>query len=184
MFDPSFAVVLSWFLQQPPPQPISVEVSVQCTAAPNLAPDLRITIRNDSRDDTAVLMGRALGNARYYQLRDLFLIVTIPNQEQQEYEYRPRGTPDAIAGPMDHWILPLPSGSAFTMFVLPIDFFSAARSIRPAGLPSAAEVAIRLEARSVSYDLMVDMAGQRRMQLWTGTAISKSAQVPRECAAG
>jgi hypothetical protein len=179
MFDPSFAVVLSWFLQPSPPQSISVEVSVQCRAAPT--PDLRITIRNDSREDTAVLMGRALGNARYYHLRDLFLIVTIPNQEQQEYEYRPRGTPDAIAGPMDHWILPLPSGSAFTMSVLPIDFFSAARSIRPAGLPSAGEVAIRLEARSVSYDLMVDMAGQRRMQLWTGTAISRSVPVPQGC---
>jgi hypothetical protein len=128
-------------------------------------------------------LGRALANARYYQLRDLFLLVKSPDQEQQEYEYRPRGTPGAIAGPMDHWILPLPAGSAFTMSVSPIDFFSAARSIRPAGLPSSAEIAIRLEARSVSYDLMVDMAGQRRTRLWTGTAISKSVQVPQDCVA-
>jgi hypothetical protein len=160
----------------------TLTIALACTAVPTPTGSFRLTIANIAVDDTAVLLGTVLANGRWYELRDLTLIVKGPDQDAPaEYQYRSAGYPTGVAGRIDHWILPLPGGSAFSMTVSPRDFFSPLTSNRLANLPSAATVIVRLVGRPVTYDLNVDMTGLRNVRLWTGTATSLPLRVRDDC---
>ena len=157
-------------------------VSIQCSKAPEPVGAFRLTIENSGSDVTAILLGMSLANGRWQELRDLTLLVKWPQQEQpEEFQYRSRRFPADVAGRIDHWILTLPSGSAYSMTLSPLDFFSPVRSVSLATLPSPSEISVRLVGKPVTYDLNIDMAGLRTMRLWTGTVNSKSVKVPDEC---
>ena len=86
-----------------------------------------------------------------------------------------------VAGNMDHWILPLPAGSAYTMSLAALDFISTRTFLRPLAVPQPAEVTIRLVGTPVTYDLNPEMAGLRHLRMWSGEVTSNAIRVPNDC---
>lgn len=97
-----------------------VEVTLQCRAAAT-GRDLRITLRNTGQKDVNLLIGITLGNGRSYHLSALFLDVKRRGSDSIEV-FAPAGSQPSIAGRVDPWILPLPSGSEFSL-TKPLDNF-------------------------------------------------------------
>ena len=153
---------------------------VQGSAPPPAAPSLvlscgeqssevTLTIRNADQTDTAVLIGMALANGRWYQPRELVM------------ELRRNGSPDVeellyngatnIAGRIDHWVVALPAGATYALTLRAAEF--ASTSATRAGTPPE-ELRVRLTGRPITSDLNVDMTGMKAWRLWTGSVSSNA----------
>jgi hypothetical protein len=162
---------VSWLLaftllQGPaPPQP-NLSLVLTCGAQPN---DVRLSIHNSDQTDTAILLGIAVANGRWYVPRELVIeLRRIGSTEVEELVYK---GPTSIAGRIDHWVVALPVQAAFTLTLRAADFIttSSAQAVSPPD-----ELKVRFTGRPITADLNVDMTGMKTWRVWTGTASSNT----------
>jgi hypothetical protein len=148
-----------------PPQ-ANLSLVLRCGEQPG---EVTLTIRNADQTDTAVLLGIALGNGRWYLPQAL--VVELKRNGSNEVEELLYQGPAAIAGRIDHWIVPLPAAAAFSLRLRAADFFSTSPAT---GVSPPEELSVRLTGRSITSDLNLDMVGMKTWQLWTGSARSNA----------
>lgn len=151
-----------------PPQP-DLSLVLRCGEQPN---EVALTIQNSGETDTAVLIGIALANGRWYLPREL--IVELRRSESPAVEQLVYQGPTGIAGRIDHWVVALPVRATFSVVLRPTDFISTSP---PAVATPPTELTVRLTGRPITSDLNVDMTGMRAWRLWTGNASSNTVRL-------
>jgi hypothetical protein len=152
------------FIQSPaPPQP-DVSLVLHCGGQSG---ELALSIHNSGETDTAILLGIALANGRWYFPREL--VLEVRRSGNAEVEDRAFFGPRGIAGRIDHWVVPLPVQSTFMLPLRPGDFF-ATRTAPP--ISPVDELRVRLTGRPITSDLNMDMVGIKSWRVWTGNATS------------
>ena len=155
----------------PPPEAPSLVLSCGEQSS-----EVTLTIRNADQTDTAVLIGIALANGRWYQPRELLMdLRRTGSPEVEELSYN--GATN-IAGRIDHWVIALPAGATYALTLHAAEFVStsATRAVAP-----PEELRIRLTGRPITSELNVDMAGMKAWRLWTGS-VSSNALSLADCA--
>jgi hypothetical protein len=156
------------FMQGPVPQS-DLSLALACGERPG---ELILTIRNSGSSDTAILLGMAFANGRWYEPRELIVELTRSgNTAPEDLVYNGARS---VAGRIDHWVVALPIGAAFALTLRPSDFIALTQ---PAPAAPPEELRIRLTGRPVTSDLNVDMSGLKVWRLWTGSTRSNSVQV-------
>jgi hypothetical protein len=131
--------------------------------------EVTLSIHNADRTDTAVLIGIALANGRWYQPREL--VMQLRRSGSPEVETLVYNGATNIAGRIDHWVIALPVRATFTLTLRAADFI--ATTPAPAASP-AEELKVLLTGRPVTSDLNVDMTGMKTWRVWTGSASSNA----------
>ena len=167
-FDVAWLIV-SNLIQAPAPPQADLSLLLNCGPRPE---DVRLSILNPTQADTAVLLGIALANGRWYLPREL--VVELRRNGSSDVEELVYRGPVNIAGRIDHWVLALPAEAAFTLSLRPADFMTTAAA--PAVGPPE-EIRIRLTGRPITADLNVDLSGMKTWALWTGTVTSNALRV-------
>jgi hypothetical protein len=171
----AIALLLAFSLTQSeaPPQP-DLSLILRCGEQPN---ELALTIQNSGQTDTAVLIGIALANGRWYLPREL--VVDLRRSGSAEVEQLVYRGPTGVAGRIDHWVVALPVRATFTVLLRSTDFVSttAATVATP-----PTELTVRLTGRPITSDLNVDMTGMKAWRLWTGSASSNTVRLS-DCSA-
>ena len=146
------------------------------TTACGPQPDtIRLTIQNSGNQDTAVLLGYALGNGEVYLPREFIVEVTSGDGSQTEPLVFQR--PLRLAGRIDNWIVPLPQQASFTLVLRAFDFIP----LTTRSLPFKAEqLRVRLTGKTITNDLNPDLVGLRNWHVWTGEAASNTLDL-RQC---
>ncbi len=176
------AIILSLALTTPLAADESIVVSIACLAAAGAPPSLHLTVANDGDAPTTLLLGTSFANGRWYDLRDLTLLLTTARQaDTEEFPYRSRQAPTAVAGRIDHWTVALPPNSSYSQNLELIDFFSPVRGVRLTEVPMSSQLVVRLVGRAVTADLNLDMTGLQAVRYWTGTATSTRLTIPDDC---
>lgn len=162
---------VAWFvafnlMQSPAPPQANLSLALSCGAQPG---DVRLSIHNSDQTDTAILIGIALANGRWYLPREL--VIELRRSGSTEVEELVYNGPTNIAGRIDHWVVALPVQATFTLILRAADFIatSPARAVSP-----AEELKVRLAGRPIASDLNVDMTGMKTWRVWTGSASSNA----------
>lgn len=161
----SFLLAFSLIQRAPDPQP---DLSLALSCGEQLG-EVVLTIRNSGPIDTAVLIGIALANGRWYLPREL--IVELKRSGSPEIEPLVYQGPTGIAGRIDHWVVGLPVRATFTVALRPTDFISISP---PSVISPPSELTVRLTGRPITSDLNLDMRGMQAWRLWTGSASSNT----------
>jgi len=171
----AIALFLAFSLTQveAPPQP-DLSLVLKCGEQPN---ELALTILNSGQTDTAVLIGIALANGRWYLPREL--VVDLRRSGSAEVEELVYNGPTGIAGRIDHWVVALPVRATFAVLIRSTDFVS---TTAPTAATPPTELTVRLTGRPITSDLNVDMAGMKAWRLWTGSASSNTVRLS-DCSA-
>ena len=160
-------------MQGSAPSPAAPSLVLSCGEQSS---EVTLTIRNADQTDTAVLIGIALANGRWYQPRELLMdLRRTGSPEVEELSYN--GATN-IAGRIDHWVIALPAGATYALTLHAAEFVStsATRAVAP-----PEELRIRLTGRPITSELNVDMAGMKAWRLWTGS-VSSNALSLADCA--
>jgi hypothetical protein len=161
------SLLLAFTLAQgsaPPPAALSLVLSCGEQSS-----EVTLSIRNADQADTAVLIGIALANGRWYQPRELVMeLIRSGSPEVEELLYN--GATN-IAGRMDHWVIALPAGATYALTLRAAEFVStsATRTVAP-----PEELKVRLTGRPITSDLNVDMTGMKAWRLWDGSVTSNA----------
>lgn len=149
-----------------------VDLTLACGEQPS---ELVVTIRNTGQSDTAVYLGTALANGRWYEPASLTIELTRTGRSEPEdlVYLGMRG----IAGRIDPWIVTLPARAAFMLTLRSGDFVSTTQPT-PSANPEA--LAIRLTGRPI-ISTSLDMPGLNLWSVWIGTTRSNRLQLS-ECA--
>jgi hypothetical protein len=94
-------------------KPTPVELKMQCRDTGE-STALRITLLNEGSTDASVMLGMSIGNGRWYVATSLVVELRRGLDGPIEH-YLPNGGPPSIAGRLDPWIVPLPTGSEFSL---------------------------------------------------------------------
>jgi len=153
-------------MQSSAPPQANLSLALSCGAQPG---DVRLSIHNFDQTDTAILIGIALANGRWYLPREL--VIELRRSGSTEVEELVYNGPTSVAGRMDHWVVGLPAQASFTLTLRAADFIatSPARVVSP-----AEELKVRLTGRPITSDLNVDMTGMETWRVWTGSASSNA----------
>jgi hypothetical protein len=156
-------------MQDPAPPQVNLSLVLSCGTQPG---DVRLSIHNSDQTDTAILVGIALANGRWYIPREL--VVELRRTGSTEVEELLYNGPTGIAGRIDHWVVSLPVQATFTLTLRAADFIttSAAGAVSP-----PEELKVRLTGRPITSDLNVDMTGMKAWRVWTGTAVSNPLRI-------
>lgn len=147
-----------------------LSLTVACGVKPN---EIQVTMRNTSDNDTAVLLGHVLANGKWYLPRNLTVEITRAGTGQTEtLTYHPVDL--GIAGRIDHWVMPLPGRSSFTLTLRAIDFVSITSRFTPG---PADQLRVRFTGLPVTGPLSVDMTGLQSWRVWTGTLESNAVRL-------
>ena len=155
------------------PPPAAPSVVLSCGEQSS---EVTLSIRNADQTDTAVLIGIALANGRWYQPREL--VMELRRSGSPEVEELLYNGATNVAGRIDHWVIGLPSGATYALTLRAAEFIStsATRAVAP-----PEELRVRLTGRPITSDLNVDMTGMKAWRLWTGS-VSSNALRFSECA--
>ena len=134
---------------------------------------LQLVLRNAGETDTSVRLGVILANGRWHEPKELVLELTRNGWSETEELIFNSGRRD-LAGRIDHWIVPLPAGSAFHFPLRSADFVSRTQPTPPEH-PEA--LAARLTGRAIDANLNPDMGGLTVWRVWTGTITSNRLQL-------
>ena len=165
-----FALTLA---QGSAPPPAALSLALSCGEQSS---EVTLTIRNPDQTDTAVLIGIALANGRWYQPRELVMELRRSGSPEVE-ELLYKGATN-IAGRVDHWVIALPAGATYALTLRATEFVST--SAARAGAPPE-ELSVRLTGRPITSDLNVDMTGMKAWRLWTGSVSSNALRLS-DCA--
>ena len=161
----------AWFvalnlMQNPAPPPKDLSLVLSCGSQ---AGEVQLDIHNPDQADTAVLLGIALANGRWYLPREL--VVELRRSGSSDVENLLYQSPSNIAGRMDHWVVALPAQARFGVTLRAADFL--ATSPARTGAPPE-ELKVRLTGRPIASDLNVDMTGMKTWRVWTGITSSNA----------
>jgi len=155
--------------------PVSLTLACQ-QSSDRATNNLALSLRNTAAEDIAVVLGSAIGNGRTYMIEGLTLqLQRVAGVSGEEYRYRPRSYPAAVAGRVDDWILPLIVGASFSLTLAADDFVSATYE-RPKAFPSEGDIRLQLRCRPPR-----DGPERRLVQIWTGTITSRAIRLPSDC---
>jgi hypothetical protein len=135
----------------------------------NQAGEVRLDVHNPDQSDTAVLLGIALANGRWYLPREL--VVELRRSGSSDVEDLSYQSPSNIAGRMDHWVVALPGQATFGLTLRAADFIATSP---PGSASPPEELRVRLAGRPITSDLNIDMPGMKMWRVWTGSAISNA----------
>jgi len=167
-----------------------VELTLQCQSSAQ-ATDLRMALKNTGAIDANLVFGITIGNGREYTADALILEVKRRDGDAVEsYQYSDPGRSYTIAGRVDPWIVPLPSGSEFSI-TRPLNRFhlrAPGSSSRVAGQLSldggAMDLRLRLISRPQDRPRGDDTVGPGLVHVMPGELQSPWIHVPEECKAG
>jgi len=155
----------------------SVELTLRCRSTVHQK-ELQVTVQNVSSPDTAIVMGMSIGNGRAYAADNLPLDVRRGSGGLLE-RYRPAFSHVAIAGRVDPWIVPLPTGSEFSP-TLPLNKLRS--PIGDALSLGIGDVHIRANlVRDHSDKFNGEMVGPGLVKVFTGALQSGWLRVPGDC---
>jgi hypothetical protein len=159
----------------------AIAMELACYASAG-AVSLRVTLRNVGRTDTAVVLGKSIGNGNRYLPDSLALEVKVAGDNvERRFEYSDPSVP-AVAGRIDPWIVTLPAASEYSLTRPLGHFWSNGQPLRFAGKPL--DVRLQLNARATEHVLGEDLAGDALVHVLVGELRTEWLRIPTACAAG
>ena len=138
-------------------------------------PKFRADLRNIANHDLVLNLGVTLANGRNQYPNAVVLTLTDSQGKSRLFDLK---EPAFVAGRMDPFVLPLPTGAAFS---LPIDleryWAAASKEFDYKLQPGTYSLEARFSGRSVTQpQANLDMKGLALMPYWTGTVTSNRLQ--------
>ncbi len=158
------ATILTLFALQAGAADLSLVVS--CGARQN---EIRVAMQNNSDTDTAVVLGTAWANGKFYVPYNLAFAIARPKRGTETLIYQPEWLPGAVAGRLDPWLMPLPRQSNFTLTFPAIDFIYDGDRFRP---ERDDELRVTFTGTRDTGDPNGGMPDVRLWRSWRGTAKS------------
>ena len=141
--------------------------------------ELRMSVRNDSAKDSAVVMGNSLGNGRRYLADSFALEVKRGGSAAIEVYSYFDPTVGVIAGRLDPWVIQLPALSSFSL-TRPIGHFWSAGA--PLTLDRGdVDIRLKLSARADTRLSDLHAFGLAPENLFTGELSAQWRRIPTDC---
>jgi len=137
---------------------------------------LRFTLHNVSTTPSAAVIGFILANDKLYFPAPLRLTVRRNGVPNTEFEYTDPSQPAVIAGRVDPWLVALPAGASYSVF-LPGYFGPSPTSIREL-FSSPADVQLHLTTQKIGTLGSPDL---RLIHIWVGALTSDWIRLPDAC---
>lgn len=143
----------------------------QTGGAPSTATKFRVELRNAAQKDLLLNLGIMLANGKAQYPNAVILILTDAHGKSRRLDLR---EPGFIAGRMDPFVVPIPSGARFSIPV-DLDKYWAAQSkeFDYKLSPGTYSLEAQFTGRNVSQqEANLDVKGIALMPYWTGIAVS------------
>jgi len=136
-------------------------------------PEFQISILNAGKEDICLNLGGMLANGKVLEPNNIWLTITDSSGRQTKLRFFDRKFA-AVGGRVDDYVVPLRSGSNYTLD-LQLDDFISANTWKNANLkPGRYEVSFHFEGKGAET-MNADMGGVKLMNFWKGKLNSNDA---------